>query len=74
MLCVSIDLESYPAMLGLVEDYPEISVSVGVHPCDFDRREPNVAELAALAKHPKNVSCPSRLTEFSKTLSASLKP
>lgn len=56
MLCVSIDLESYPAMLGLVEDYPDISVSVGVHPCDFDRREPNVAELAALAKHPKNVA------------------
>ncbi|MCB1860645.1 MAG: TatD family hydrolase, partial [Gammaproteobacteria bacterium] len=29
MLCVCIDLESYPAMLALVEPYPQISVSVG---------------------------------------------
>ena len=56
MLCVSIDLESYPAMLSLVEDYPEISISAGVHPCDFDRREPGVDELVALASHPKNVA------------------
>lgn len=56
MLCVSIDLESYPAMLALVEDYPEVSVSVGVHPNDFDRREPDVDELVALARHPKNVA------------------
>lgn len=32
MLCVSIDLESYPAMLELVSAYDNISVSVGVHP------------------------------------------
>ena len=56
MLCVSIDLESYPAMLALVEDYPEVSVSVGVHPNDFDRREPGIDELVALARHPKNVA------------------
>ncbi|HPE81184.1 MAG TPA: TatD family hydrolase [Gammaproteobacteria bacterium] len=56
MLCVSIDLESYPAMLALVEDYPEVSVSVGVHPNDFDRREPGIEELVALAGHPKNVA------------------
>lgn len=56
LLCVSIDLESYPAMLSLVEPYPEISVSVGVHPSDHDRREPSVAELVELAAHPKNVA------------------
>jgi TatD DNase family protein len=56
MLCVSIDLESYPAMLALVEDYPEVSVSVGVHPNDFDRREPGIDELVVLARHPKNVA------------------
>jgi len=56
MLCVSIDLESYPEMLALVEDYPEISISVGVHPCDRDRREPEVEELVELARHPKNVA------------------
>lgn len=56
MLCVSIDLESYPQMLALVEAYPDVSVSVGVHPNDFDRREPTVDELVRLASHPKNVA------------------
>ncbi len=56
MLCVSIDLESYPHMLELVQDYPQVSVSVGVHPNDFDRREPEVEELVALSRHPKNVA------------------
>ncbi len=56
MLCVSIDLESYPDMLALVEPYPDISVSVGVHPNDHDRQEPAVEELRELAAHPKNVA------------------
>lgn len=56
MLCVSIDLESYPEMEALVSDYPDISISVGVHPCDKDRREPDVDELVRLAAHPKNVA------------------
>jgi TatD DNase family protein len=56
LLCVSIDLESYPDMLALVEGFPEVSVSVGVHPNDHDRREPTVAELVELARHPKNVA------------------
>lgn len=56
MLCVSIDLETYPAMLALVEAYPEISVSVGVHPNERERRDPDVAELVALASHAKNVA------------------
>jgi len=56
MLCVSIDLESYPHMLELVEDYPQVSVSVGVHPNDFDGKEPDVEDLVALSRHPKNVA------------------
>jgi TatD DNase family protein len=56
MLCVSIDLESWPAMVELVADYPQISVSVGVHPNDKDRREPSVEELLTLAKTPKVVA------------------
>ena len=56
MLCVSIDLESYPDMLALVNEYPDISVSVGVHPNDRDRHEPSSAELVSLAEHPKNVA------------------
>lgn len=56
MLCVAIDLESYPAMLELVEPYGEVSVSVGVHPNDRDRREPGVGELVELADHSRNVA------------------
>ena len=56
MLCVSIDLERYPDMLALVSDYPDISVSVGVHPNDKDSYEPKVEELVSLAEHPKNVA------------------
>lgn len=56
MLCVSIDLESYPQMLALVDAYPEVFVSVGVHPNDHDSREPSVAELVELSAHSKNVA------------------
>lgn len=56
MLCVSIDLESYPDMLALVLPHEDISVSVGVHPNDFDRHEPTVADLLELASHPRNVA------------------
>ncbi len=56
MLCVSIDLESYPKMLALVEDYDQVFVSVGVHPNESKRREPTVDELVLLAQHPKNVA------------------
>lgn len=56
ILCVSIDLESYPAMLDQVADYPNISVSVGVHPNDKDRQEPTPEMLVELASHSKNVA------------------
>jgi TatD DNase family protein len=56
LLCVSIDLEAYPAMLELVEPYPDISVSVGVHPNERDTREPSQEELLDLAGHPKNIA------------------
>ncbi len=56
MLCVSIDLESYPAMLELVREYDNIFVSVGVHPNDRDRKEPTAAELVEMASIPKNVA------------------
>ncbi|MBG7601472.1 MAG: TatD family hydrolase [Gammaproteobacteria bacterium] len=56
MLCVCIDLESYPAMLELVRNYDNIFVSVGVHPNDRDRREPTASELVEMASIPKNVA------------------
>lgn len=46
MLCVSVDLESYPAVAALAQRLPEVSASVGVHPnTDTPVREPSIAEL-----------------------------
>ncbi|MEW8337700.1 MAG: TatD family hydrolase [Candidatus Thiodiazotropha sp.] len=56
LLCVSIDLESWPAMVALVADYPQVSVSVGVHPNDKERREPEVDELLRLSRSEKVVA------------------
>lgn len=56
MLCVSIDLEHYPKMRDLVELYPQVSVSVGVHPNERHRRDPAPDELIELAADPRNVA------------------
>jgi TatD DNase family protein len=56
MLCVSIDLESWSAMRSLVADFPQISISVGVHPNDRDRQDPRACELIELAQEPKVVA------------------
>lgn len=56
MLCVSIDLEHYPKMRDLIEPYPQVSVSVGVHPNERHRRDPTPEELVELAMDPRNVA------------------
>lgn len=56
LLCVCINLETYPAMLGWLEDWPEVSISVGVHPSETAGREPGEDELMRLAQHPRNVA------------------
>lgn len=56
MLCVCIDMENFPVIVRIAEQYPNISLSVGVHPNERDGHEPDVEELVALAAHPKVVS------------------
>jgi TatD DNase family protein len=56
MLCVSVNLEDFPAMLSLVEERDEVSVSVGVHPNERDGHDPSVRELIELASHRKIVA------------------
>jgi len=56
MLCIAIDLESYPAMRELVAPYENISLSVGVHPNATDGWEPSVEELLALAADDKVIA------------------
>jgi TatD DNase family protein len=53
MLCIAIDLESYPAMFDLVSAYPKISLTVGVHPNVQEGKEPDIDELIALARQDK---------------------
>lgn len=48
MLCISIDLDSYPAMCDLVAHYHSISVTVGVHPNENKDKSPELDELIAL--------------------------
>ena len=54
LLCIAIDLESYPAMLELVAGFQQISLTVGVHPNVRDCKDPSVDELIALGQ-PDNV-------------------
>lgn len=56
LLCVSINLHSYPAMRALVEDYPYISVSVGIHPNEAPEQIASVEALVKLAQDPKVVA------------------
>jgi len=53
LLTIAIDLESYPDMLALVADYPQISVTVGVHPNVQDGKDPTVDELITLGQFGK---------------------
>ena len=48
LLSVATDLESGPALARLTEPYPQIALSVGVHPGEDGGRAPTVAELTAL--------------------------
>lgn len=55
-LCVAIDLEAYPAMRELIAPFPQVSVSVGVHPCDTDGEEPTLDRLIELGSDPAVVA------------------
>ncbi|BBL69993.1 TatD family hydrolase [Methylogaea oryzae] len=56
MLCVAINLESYPAMRQLVAPYDGISVSVGVHPNETSGVEPSEEQLKALTEDSRVVA------------------
>lgn len=53
LLCVAIDLESYPALFESVKNYPIISLSVGVHPNVIVENENLESLLMELGKHQK---------------------
>ena len=49
MLCVCINLEDFPQVLGVAKQYSHVFASVGVHPNEQDCREPEADELVELA-------------------------
>lgn len=55
-LCVAIDLAAYPAMRQLVAPFPEVTVSVGVHPTGGDGQATDPGTLATLASDPRVVA------------------
>ena len=55
-LCVSVNLQTFPAVLSIAERFPNIFASTGVHPDDTTGDEPDVARLVALASHPRVVA------------------
>jgi TatD DNase family protein len=55
-LCVGVHPDDQPAMLAVVGDRPQVSVSAGLHPCGVTAEEPDEAALAQLAAHPKAVA------------------
>ncbi len=56
MLCVAVDLEGVPALLGLARRYPNIVISVGVHPNAHPEHEPDVDTLLAYARDPRVIA------------------
>jgi TatD DNase family protein len=51
-LCVSINLEDYPAMLKIAEAHEQVSASVGLHPNEQGGHDPAIEELVDRAQHP----------------------
>jgi TatD DNase family protein len=50
-LCISVNLESFPKVLGLAEAHDSFFASVGVHPDHEDRAAVDPARLVELARH-----------------------
>ncbi len=55
-VCIGVTLEDFPRIRALAESNPGIFASVGVHPETTDVQEPTIADLVALARHPKVIA------------------
>ena len=55
-VCIGVRLEEAPRVLALAQAHPQILASVGLHPETTDAREPTVADLVALASHPRVIA------------------
>lgn len=55
-VCIGVNLEDFPQVLALAEEYPQLYATVGVHPEYTDVEEPDEGRLLALAAHPKVIA------------------
>lgn len=55
-LCVSVNLDDFHRVLALAETHSNLFASVGVHPDYENLAEPQAAQLASLARHPRIVA------------------
>lgn len=56
MLCVSVDLDSFPVILNLASHYKNVFASIGIHPNTETDHESSVEELVNLAGDPEVVA------------------
>ena len=56
MLCVSVNMEEFPEVLGLACDHKNIFASIGVHPNETAGKEPDTEEICSLATDPNIVA------------------
>ncbi len=58
LLCIGVNLEDFKKMMALLDDYPNVFASVGIHPNTpyQEEQEPDAGALAALASDPRVVA------------------
>jgi TatD DNase family protein len=55
-VCIGVNLEDFPQVIALAEQYAQLYATVGVHPEYTDVEEPNEDRLLGLAAHPKVIA------------------
>jgi TatD DNase family protein len=56
LLSVCVELEEFPILCQLAEKYPQVFISVGVHPDSDNTEEPDAMTLDHMARHPKCIA------------------
>ena len=55
-VCIGVNLEDFPQVIGLAEQHEQLFATVGVHPEYTDCLDPDVDQLVSLADHPKVIA------------------
>ena len=56
ILSIAVDLESFPRILAMTKKYPNVSASVGLHPCHSPEEQISVQQLSALTVDSKVIA------------------